>query len=61
MQFAEQMETVSYHFYFNAYEVIGATAYLVLDLRKLLDYQSLGSYKINNAFLIQRKLSLNRK
>ena len=27
----EKMETVSYHFHFNAYEVIGTTTYLVLD------------------------------
>ena len=47
------METMSYHFYFNAYEVIGTTTYLVLDLEKLVDYHPLGSCKINNMFLIQ--------
>ena len=49
----EKMETVSYHFHFNAYEVIGTTTFLVLDLGKLVDYHPLGSYKINNMFLIQ--------
>ena len=50
---AEKMETVSYHFHFNAYDVIGTTSYLVLDSEKLVDYHLLGSYKINNIFLIQ--------
>ena len=50
----EKMETVSYHFHFNAYEVIGTTTYLVLDLEKFVDYyHPLGSYNINNMFLIQ--------
>ena len=49
----EKMEIVSYHFHFNAYEVIGTTTYLVLDLEKLVDYHPLGSYNINNMFLIQ--------
>ena len=49
----EKMETVSYHFHFNGYEVVGTTTYLVLDLEKLVDYHPLGSYKINNMFLIQ--------
>ena len=49
----EKMETVSHHFHFNAYEMIGTTKYLVLDLEKLVDYHPLGSYKINNMFLIQ--------
>ena len=47
------METVSYHFHFNGYEVIGTTTYLVLDLEKLVDYHPLGSYKINNMLFIQ--------
>ena len=48
----EKMETVYYHFHFSAHEVIRTTAYLVLDLKKLVDYRPLGSYKIN-MFLIQ--------
>ena len=40
----EKIETVSYHFHFNEYE-IGTTTYLVLDLEKLVDYHPLGSYK----------------
>ena len=44
---------MSYHFYFDAYEVIGTTTCLVLDLEKLVDYYPLGSYKVNNMFLIQ--------
>ena len=47
------METVSYHFHFSAYEVIGTTTYLVLDLEKLVYYHPLGSCKISNMFLIQ--------
>ena len=41
------METVSYHFHFNADEVIGTTTYLVLDSEKLVDYHSLDLCKIN--------------
>ena len=47
------MDTMSYHFYFDAYEVIGTTTCLVLDLEKFVDYNPLGSYKVNNMFLIQ--------
>ena len=47
------MDTMSYHFYFDAYEVIGTTTYLVLDLEKLVDYYPMGSYKVNNMFFIQ--------
>ena len=43
----EKMETVSYDFHFNAYEVTETTTYLVLDLEKLVDYHLLGAYKIN--------------
>ena len=39
----EKMETVSYHFHFNAYDVIGTTTDLVLDLEELIDYHPLGS------------------
>ena len=49
----EKMETGSYHFHFNAYEVFGTTTYLALDLEKLVDYHPLDSYKFNNMFLIQ--------
>ena len=44
---------MSYHFHFNAYEVIVTTTYLVLDLEKLVDYHPLGSCKTNNILLIQ--------
>ena len=47
----KKMKTMSYHFHFNAYEVIGSTTYLLLDLEKLVDYLPLDSYKIN-IFLI---------
>ena len=47
----EIMEFASYHFHFNAY--LGTTTYLVSDLKKLIDYYPLDSYKINNMFLIQ--------
>ena len=47
------MDPVSYHFYFDAYEVIGTTTCLVLDLEKLVDYYPLSSHKVNNMFLIQ--------
>ena len=57
----EKMETVFYHFHFNAYDAIGTTTYLVLDLEELIDYHPLGSYKINNMFLIQLRHRVNRK
>ena len=44
---------MSYHFYSDAYEVIGTTTCLVLDLEKLVDYYPMGSYKVNNMFFIQ--------
>ena len=50
---AEKMETVSYHFHFNAFEVIGTTPCLVLGLEKLVSCHPLGSYKINDMFLIE--------
>ena len=50
---AEKMEPVSYHLHFNAYEVNGTTTNLVLDLEKFVGYHPLGSYKVNNMFLIQ--------
>ena len=57
----EKMETVSYHFNFNAYDVDWDNNYLVLDLEELIDYHPLGSYKINNMFLIQLRHHVNRK
>ena len=56
----EKMETVSYHFHFNAYDVLGQQ-HILLDLEELIDYHQLGSYKINNMFLIQLRHHVNRK
>ena len=49
----EKMKTVFYHLHFNAYDVIGTTTHLGLDLEKLIYHHLLGSRKINNMFLIQ--------